>query len=119
MDWLFGAYIHPRLMTYPQSLCREPGPDNTYDRVEIADVGYMQDGHFCRLFNAALPIGHEKNRLGVPKGHIPLELDHPETFETILPARRAVWGSDVRVLDANIDVSADLYVQSLADRSLK
>ena len=119
MDWPFGAYIHPCQITYPDALCREPGPDNSYDRVEIADVGYMREGHFCRLFNAALPIGHEKNALGAPNGHVPLELDQSLTFETHLPARRALWGSDVEVLDANIDVSATLYVHHLADWPLK
>ena len=119
MDWPFGAYIHPCLITYPDSQCREPGPDDTYDKVEIADVGYMRDGHFCRLFNAALPIGHEKNTLDAPMGHIPLEPDYPPTFETHLPARRALWGSDVQVLDAKIDVSAALYVHRLVDQTLK
>ena len=110
----------PRLITCPDSLCREPGPDKTYDKVEIADVGYVRNGHFCRLFNAALPSGHVKNaRLGAPNGHIPLELDHPVTFETQLPARRALWGSDVKVIEAHIDVSAALYVHSLTDQSLK
>ena len=79
----------------------------------------MRNGHFCRLFNIALPIGHAKNAFGAPNGYIPLQLDHSLTFETHLPARRALWGSDVKVLDANIDVSAALYVYNLADQSLK
>ena len=113
MDWPSGAYIHPRLITYSDSMRRWPEPDDTYDKVEIADVGYAREGHFCRLFNAALPFGHAKNALlGTPKGYIPLELDHPSTFETHLPARKALWSSDVKVLDANINALAALYVHS-------
>ena len=119
MDWPFGAYIHPRLIIHPDSLFREPGPDNTYDRVELADVGYMRNGHFYGLFNTALPIGHAKNAFGAPNSYIPLQLDHSLTFETHLPARRALWGSDVKVLDANIDVSGALYVHNHADQSFK
>ena len=119
MDWPFGIHIRPRLSTYPDSLCRWPEPDDTYDRVEIADVGYVRAGHFCRLFNAALPIGHEKNARGTPNGYIPLELDHASMFQTPLLARYPLWGSDVKVLDANINALAALCVHSVTDQTLK
>lgn len=53
----------------------EPEPPWQTGEVQIGDVGYVRNGHFRRLFNAAVPLGHESNALlGVPEGHEPLEL---------------------------------------------
>ena len=37
-------------------------------------MGYVEYGKFHKLFNARLPLDHPSNELGVPPGHIPLQL---------------------------------------------
>lgn len=60
----------------------EPSPD--YGPVQLADVGYIADGKFHRLFNAGLPADHPSHeRLGVPEGFEPLtgmEISSVERF---------------------------------------
>lgn len=49
----------------------EPDPGE-YAPVEIADVGYISDGGFIKLFSASTRIDGWSNRLGFPEGHTPL-----------------------------------------------
>ena len=40
-----------------------PSPlKETYDKVSIGDVGYLQEGSFIRIFNVILPWSHQSNR---------------------------------------------------------
>lgn len=49
------------------------GHDNA-DEIEIADVGYIEEGAFIELFNAKYPAGHPRNsRKQVPTGHEPFD----------------------------------------------
>lgn len=46
-----------------------PEPDPSFGEVNIGDVGYIRDGHFCFLFNAMRSADHPVNQLrGVPSG---------------------------------------------------
>jgi len=46
-----------------------------YDRVSIGDVGFINEGHFYRMFNAILPWNDPSNtRLGEPEPYPPLDL---------------------------------------------
>jgi hypothetical protein len=49
----------------------EPDPGE-YAPMEIADVGYISDGGFIKLFNASSRIDDWSNRLGYPERHTPL-----------------------------------------------
>ncbi|KAF8526895.1 hypothetical protein BU17DRAFT_40032 [Hysterangium stoloniferum] len=53
---------------------REPAPSG-YEVIQIADVGYMYYGSFCRLFSAALPETHPSNSRGVPENFFPIIFD--------------------------------------------
>lgn len=48
----------------------EPDP-GTDAPVELADVGYVQNGAFIKLFNASKGPNHPSNPLGLPDGHEP------------------------------------------------
>ncbi|KAF8516249.1 hypothetical protein JB92DRAFT_2272739 [Gautieria morchelliformis] len=68
--------------------------------VQVADVGYMKNGTFIRLFNASKAIGDISNKLGTPEGYEPIylgEMKHgtlsaaePITSETVLHRRGGV-----------------------------
>ena len=47
----------------------DPGSDSA---VDIADVGYMEEGGFVLLFNALKEIGDVSNKFGIPNGYKPL-----------------------------------------------
>ncbi|KAI0750127.1 hypothetical protein C8Q80DRAFT_1269887 [Daedaleopsis nitida] len=57
-----------------------PEPDPTYGEVRLGDVGYIQDGHFCFLFNAMRDAGDPINKDGVPD---PFEAFTPPVSTTI------------------------------------
>ena len=46
----------------------EPNPGDK-PAVELADVGYLKDGAFIRLFNASKLSDDTSNHLGVPEGY--------------------------------------------------
>jgi hypothetical protein len=46
----------------------EPDPGE-YPPVELADVGYISDGGFIKLFNTSAGINDPSNSLGLPPGH--------------------------------------------------
>ena len=56
---------------------------------DIGDVGYINEGSFCTLFNAILPATHPANRSrnGVPGGFVPLEFNQTlvRTVDGYLP----------------------------------
>lgn len=49
-----------------------PEPRNRDRPVQVADVGFIREGKFQRLFNALLPADHESHEFGVPEYHEPL-----------------------------------------------
>jgi len=53
----------------------DPRPvEALYDRVSIGDVGYINEGHFHRMFNVTLPWDDPSNtRLGEPEPYPPLD----------------------------------------------
>ncbi|KAL6297813.1 hypothetical protein BKA93DRAFT_745303, partial [Sparassis latifolia] len=56
--------------------------------VHIGDVGYLQNGHFSRMFNAMRAKDDELNKYGVPEGYTPFTAGPylKETFKDALPA---------------------------------
>ncbi|KAI0707098.1 hypothetical protein C8Q76DRAFT_747972 [Earliella scabrosa] len=43
-----------------------PEPSSEFGEVRLGDVGYIQRGHFCFLFNTMLEATHPVNMRGVP-----------------------------------------------------
>lgn len=60
----------------------DPKPGRT-GSIEIGDVGYIEEGHFVRLFNPMLPEDHMVNKQswGVPENYAELKLP-PEHIYT-------------------------------------
>ena len=81
----------------------EPGANGQYDPVDIGDVGFIQDGRFCRLFNVYLPADHPSQTRGVPQG-----------FERLAPGhkdRQSLARGDycsASVSDAGLDVGTQI-----------
>lgn len=86
----------------------EPDPASCdFDQVRVGDVGYVQDGAFCRLFNVCVSSDDPINTLGVPTGFEPL----PERFRklqrrTTLPPG-LMSSRSVRRVGGNINVSSN------------
>ncbi|KAF8589934.1 hypothetical protein K439DRAFT_1303893, partial [Ramaria rubella] len=84
----------------------EPAPQE-YDKVNIADVGYVRQGCFHRLFNAALSADHAANKDGVPRDFIPLDLGRSSTTIWRQPrVPRALHTQNINAKGAGIDISA-------------
>ena len=72
--------------------------------VSIADVGYIRNGRFCRLFNASLSEGHPLNEFGVPEGYEPLSVDERAMVERTLPPG-PMFSRSITSQGANIGVT--------------
>ena len=58
----------------------DPSPGELEPRVQVGDVGFIQEGKFHRLFSAMLPEDHPSHlRLGVPEYH--------EQLTSVLPVQ--------------------------------
>ncbi|KAF8466771.1 hypothetical protein JB92DRAFT_2773813, partial [Gautieria morchelliformis] len=70
--------------------------------IDIADVGYMYEGAFVRLFNASKQIGDVSNRLGTPVGYKPIRVG--EIMEGTLSASQPITSETViqRGVDVNV-----------------
>jgi hypothetical protein len=40
----------------------DPHPGGSYTQVSVGDVGFVKDGHFCRIFNVLLEWNDPSNR---------------------------------------------------------
>ena len=79
----------------------EPNPGQ-YAPVELADVGYLQDGAFVKLFNASKPRGDLSNQLGLPDGHIPLEVGQILRKEPLRKKPEHISSEGVSGIDLNL-----------------
>lgn len=57
--------------------CGTPLWEPDYADIHPGDVGFIQDDHFLRLFNATLPSSHSEQIFGVPNGYQPMEVSPP------------------------------------------
>ena len=92
------GYGHP--LWYPE-------PTKSGD-VEIGDVGYIDDGHFYRLFNACRARSHPLNKDGVPDGFKPLRLPVELTrdrFEVVKPGD-SLCSDSVRKVKVEMNLEA-------------
>ena len=78
------AFVH--------SIHRQPSPSSGHSRVQIGDVGYIRDGGFRVLFNAAKPDG------AVPDGFVPLKIGDVHNNQ---PRKRSLlWARSINLLGA-------------------
>ena len=65
----------------------EPDPGQK-PGVELADVGYISEGSFIRLFNASKERTDTSNHLGIPEGYVPLHVREQDILRrTPLPKK--------------------------------
>jgi hypothetical protein len=69
----WAVYVHELVHLGNGYALWEPNPGNDPE-VELADVGYLEDGAFIRLFNASKDCGDVSNSLGVPERYEPLKV---------------------------------------------
>jgi len=74
--------------------------------VELADVGYISEGGFIKLFNASREADDQNNRLGLPRQHtrfsvgeIQRRMPLPKRPEYISSEGVLEMGADLGVLD--------------------
>ena len=78
------AFVH--------TIYRQPSPSSGHSRVQIGDVGYIRDGGFRFLFNAAKPDGP------VPDGFVPLKIGDIHNNQ---PRKRGLlWARSINLLGA-------------------
>ena len=66
---IFRRHLFSKFPAYGHALW-DPDPGNLYPAVEVADVGYIREGRFHRLFNVLKPAEDESHEdFGVPDGH--------------------------------------------------
>lgn len=102
----------PAHKTYAKALCRkghgyalwEPDP-GTDPAVELADVGYVRDGGFIKLFNASLDAEDPRNRLGLPDGYEPCLISEVHR-RTSLPQKDHISSEGVSEVGAQMNLSA-------------
>lgn len=92
----------------------EPSANGDYDRMRIADVGYLDKGTFIRLFNVFVVHDDPLNaRFGIPQGFQPVS----QNFQHINSRNPLTQGSyksrSVRKISGNFDLGLSTYVEFL------
>lgn len=80
----------------------QPDP-GVYPSVELADVGYILDGGFIKLFNASVGVEDPSNSFGLPVDHTPLHVGQIQR-KTPLP-KTPEYISSEGVSDKGVDLS--------------
>lgn len=81
------------------------------DHIDInpGDVGFIQDDHFTRLFNALLPWTHPEQRLGVPSGFQPMVVPpHLRTFKRLQFEPQILHSQSVKQHDVSAELTASV-----------
>ena len=102
------GFGHP--LWYPQ-----PSGLTGNEKIDIGDVGYIEDGAFVRLFNVTKGAHREKNKvhelpefrvLPLPDVSTGLYRKLPEEIKS-----RAVSSHSISVVDGSVNVEGYVYVQ--------
>jgi hypothetical protein len=83
----------------------EPDPGECAP-VELADVGYMADGGFIKLFNASAGTEDRSNRLGLPQGYSPLLVGEIQRKTPLAKRPKNIKSEGVSEISANLGVTA-------------
>ncbi|KAF8575467.1 hypothetical protein K439DRAFT_1369932, partial [Ramaria rubella] len=98
-----GIYVNQLILQKEGYPLWDPDPQNE-PAVEIADVGYIKNGAFVRLFNASRPYGDKSNKYGVPEFYVPLEIGEIQERATI-PAKVPIKSESVVQIDIEASFS--------------
>ena len=80
----------------------EPNPGDD-PAVELADVGYLKDGAFIRLFNASKDPGDTSNNLGLPERYKPLGVGRIKVRESLPPRPDSIRSASISVKGAELN----------------
>lgn len=81
----------------------EPDPGSNA-AVELADVGYLWEGVFMKLFNASKGGDDPSNRFGLPEGHVPFTVGEV-LRRTPLPKEEHISSEGVCDLGASVELT--------------
>lgn len=95
-----------------------PEPSSLDGEVEIGDVGYTEQGAFCRLFNVCRPPDHPMQLYGVPDGFVQLDTGFINTFEAALEPG-PLYSRAVSSTSVNIGTPGYVLMSTLSMRQLK
>jgi hypothetical protein len=82
----------------------EPNPGDD-PAVELADVGYLKDGAFIRLFNASKTHDDASNGLGVPEGYEVLGVGKIKYREPLPHKPYSIRSQSISVKGADLNAS--------------
>ena len=83
----------------------EPDPGE-YPAVDIADVGYISNGGFVKLFNTAAETDDPSNDLGLPQGHTPLIVGRIQRRAPLPKAPEYISSEGVSEKGAELNITA-------------
>ena|SRR5882762_322020 len=87
----------------------EPDPGES-PPVMLADVGYISDGRFIKLFNVSRGVDDLNNIYGLPQGHMLLKIGRTEPSRTPLPAAPEYISSEgVSESGVGLDITAGYF----------
>lgn len=104
----YAKCLIPKCHGYP---LWEPDPGE-YAPVELADVGYISEGSFVKLFNASLGPECRSNRLGFPAGHSPLVVGDIKRKSPLPKVPDYISSAGVSQKGADISLSAGYVILS-------
>jgi hypothetical protein len=82
----------------------EPNPGAS-PAVELADVGYLKDGAFIRLFNASKVLGDKSNNLGVPEGYRRLNVGQIQSREPLPERPNSIRSRSISIKGVELNAS--------------
>ena len=114
---IYARQLFP--LSYGHPLWR-PEPCLTFGEVHLGDVGYLEDGHFCLLFNATQSSEHPVNSLrGVPDGFQPLDIpDHMIRRRPNEITQPLLHSKSLKATSVKVDASVE-YVYSFPSEPLQ
>lgn len=90
---------------------REPSPTETYTRIRLGDIGYIDKGQFHLLFSAGLPLGARRRGIDVPHAFEELPVESNKTRQPLPPGCTRTDTVQAIQARAGVFLSAVLYVQ--------
>ncbi|KAI0718548.1 hypothetical protein C8T65DRAFT_706737 [Cerioporus squamosus] len=86
-----------------------PEPSPAFGEVRLGDVGYLDEGRFCFLFNAMRPAGDPVNKRGVPENfqtfHYPDKITQPELHSGSISSLSVALGASLTELGASAEAT--------------
>jgi hypothetical protein len=96
----WAIYAHQLVSERNGHALWDPNPGKK-PAVELADVGYVKDGGFVRLFNASKALHDTSNKLGVPERYKPLCVGEVQYREPLLRSPHSIRSENISATDAD------------------